>query len=58
MINEARKEAAIEFLKWAANRNIELSLGIIVDNYGTYDSMDEYYNLFTEQKLSEGKVMG
>lgn len=46
------KNECIEFLEWSANRNLECSLGVFVDNYGTYSSMDEYYELYIKSKTS------
>lgn len=47
---EYAKEIAIDFLEWTTGRNLEISLGVFVDNFGTYDSMNEYYELYLKSK--------
>ena len=44
------KQESIDFLEWATGRNLEVSLGVFVDNEGTYDSMEEYYGLYFQSK--------
>lgn len=44
------EQECVEFLEWATGRNLEVSLGVFVDNEGTYDSMEEYYGLYLQSK--------
>src|SRR5690242_2277776 len=44
------KIQSIDFIEWATGRNLEISLGVFVDNEGTYDSMEEYYGLYLQSK--------
>lgn len=44
------KQECIDFLEWATGRNLEISLGVFVDNEGTYNSMEEYYGLYLQSK--------
>lgn len=53
-VEDYGKFIAIDFLEWAAGRNLQVSLGVFVDNEGTYDNMEEYYGLYLQSK---GKVV-
>ena len=50
LVNEEVKSKSIDFVEWATGRNLEVSLGVFVDNDGTYDSMEEYYGLYLQSK--------
>lgn len=50
LVKEEVKSKSIDFLEWATGRNLEISLGVFVDNEGTYGSIEEYYELYLQIK--------
>jgi len=52
-MDEYAKQEAIEFLEFATGRMLEVSLGVFVDSHGTYESMEQYYQIFLQQKQQQ-----
>lgn len=51
-MDEYAKIQSIQFLEWATGRNIEISLGVFVDDKGVYNNIDQYYSIFIEEQLN------
>ena len=54
-VEDYGKFIAIDFLDFATGRNLEVSLGVFVDSEGTYDDMEEYYEVYLKYKKSNAQ---